>query len=255
VHVPVIEELRLPARLSELTRFPHGLVIVTGPTGSGKSTTLAALIEDLNRRAAKHVITIEDPIEYEYRSERCLIHQREVGRHVDGFAAGLRAALRESPDVILVGEMRDRETAAAALTAAETGHLVLSTLHTGSAANAIDRIIDLFPGARQQQARLQLAHSLRAVLMQVLVPSSRGEPDRVPAYELLLVNGAISNQIREGKIHQIPDMILTGRNEGMVPLVRSLARLVQNGDVSFESAAALVDDPGQLREIVRLGGS
>jgi len=232
---PTLDELNLPADLHDLARYPSGLVVFTGRAGSGKSTTLAALIAELDRTRSKHIITLEDPIEYEYRSRRCLIHQREVGAQLDSFAAGLRAALRESPDIILVGEMRDRETIAAALTAAETGHLVLSTMHTASAAGAIDRIIDVFPEHQQQQVRLQLALALRAVVTQVLVPGIT-PPARFPAYEKMIVTSAVAAQIRDGKVHQIPTLIQTGRDAGMVPLDRTLAALVRTGKVTAAAA-------------------
>ncbi|MCB9562577.1 MAG: PilT/PilU family type 4a pilus ATPase [Kofleriaceae bacterium] len=247
--VPTLEQLRLPAELHQLTRPSSGLVLVTGRAGSGKSTTLVALIEHLNRTADKHVITLEDPIEYAYQPRRCLIHQREVGHQVDSFAAGLRAALRESPDVILVGELRDRETIAAALTAAETGHLVLATMHCASAALAVDRIIDVFPDRQQQQVRLQLAMTLRAVLTQVLVPSL-APPLRVPAHELMVVTPAVAGQIRDGKAHLLPSLIQTGRAAGMVPLERTLAALVRAHQVSVEAARDAAFDPGQLDQLL-----
>jgi twitching motility protein PilT len=246
---PTLEALRLPAELHELTRYRSGLVLVTGRAGSGKSTTLVALIEHLNRTAARHVITLEDPIEYEYAPGRCLIHQRELGAQVESFAAGLRAALRESPDVILVGEMRDRETIAAALTAAETGHLVLSTMHCATAAAAIDRIVDVFPEGQQQQVRLQLAGGLRAVLSQVLVPRGRG--GLVPAFEKMVVTPAIAAQIRDGKLHQVPSLIQTGRDAGMVSLERTLAALVRAGEVSRAAARDAAFDPANLDEQLR----
>ena len=218
---------------------------MTGRAGSGKSTTLVSLIEHLNRTRPKNVITLEDPIEYEYTPRRCLIHQREVGAQVESFAAGLRAALRESPDVILVGEMRDRETIAAALTAAETGHLVLSTMHCASAASAVDRIIDVFPEHQQQQVRLQLSTTLRAVITQALVPATT-PPLRYPAYEKMMVTPPIAAMIRDGKVHQIPSVIQTSRDDGMVPFDRTLAALVRAGKVSQAVAREYAASPSGL---------
>ena len=248
--IPTLDELNLPADFTELTRHRSGLVLMVGTAGSGKSTTLVALIEHLNRTTAKHIITLEDPIEYSYTPQRCLIHQREVGAHVADFSTGLRAALRESPDVILLGEMRDRETIAATLTAAETGHLVLSTLHSGSAAMAIDRVIDVFPQHQQQQVRYQLADVLRAVVTQILLPSS-GPTARVPAYERLVVTPAVSTKIRDQRCHQMETELQKGAAEGMVTLERSLARLVQRGALSLEVATAAAPDPRLLAQMVR----
>jgi twitching motility protein PilT len=242
---PTLRQLQLPESLADLARLPHGLVLVTGQSGAGKSTTLVALVEELNRTSSRHVITLEDPIEYEYAPRRALIHQREVGTHLESFAEGLRAALRESPDVILVGEMRDAETIAAALTAAETGHLVLSTLHAASAEMALDRIIDSFPEAQQRQVRVQLACVLRAVFTQFLLPC-RTSPTRVPAYELLLVNSAVSAMIREDKCHQIPSQIQTGRDSGMIPLDRVLAQLLRDRRIEAAVARTIAREPDRL---------
>ena len=225
-------------------------MLVTGAAGSGKSTTLVALTEHLNRTAPRHIVTLEDPIEYRYTPKRSLIHQRELGRHVDSFAGGLRAALRESPDVILVGEMRDRETIAAALTAAETGHLVLSTLHSANPWMAIDRMLDAFPGAQQPQVRAQLAGVLRAILSQHLLVSTT-PPLRVPAYEKLVVTAAAANQIRDDKVHQLSSTIQTGREDGMVPLEASLAELVRRRRIDARHARALARDPQLLAELAR----
>jgi twitching motility protein PilT len=248
--VPTLAQLGLPEDFKSLAQYPSGLVLMTGPTGSGKSTTLSALIEHVNLAMTRHVITLEDPIEYLYTSKRSLIHQREVGRDVESFATGLRAALREDPDIILLGEMRDQDTIAAALTAAETGHLVLSTMHAGSAAMAIDRVIDVFPGPKQPQVRMQLASTLRAVVTQVLVPSARGH-ERVPAVEKMVVTAAVASQIREGRAHQIANQIQTGRAEGMVSLEQSLTALVRSGRVSLDAAAAVAPDPDALRRSLR----
>ncbi len=247
---PSLADLDLPETLTRLVGFPNGLVLVVGPTGSGKSTTLVALIEHLNRGTPRHVITLEDPIEYELQSRRALIHQRELGAHVDSFDAGLRAALREAPDVILVGEMRDRATISAALTAAETGHLVLSTLHAAGAAMAVERIVDVFPEHQQRQVRGQLAGVLRAILTQHLLPRSGG--GRVPAIELALATSAVTALIRDGKTHQIASAIQTGREDGMIPLDRSLAERVERRQVTIEAASAVTSDGGaQLRELLR----
>ncbi|GMV41439.1 MAG: hypothetical protein AMXMBFR64_31550 [Myxococcales bacterium] len=247
--VPTLEQLNLPESIRELAELPHGLVLLTGPTGSGKSTTLAVLIEHINRTRARHIITLEDPIEYLYKRKRSVVHQREVGIHVDSFATGLRSALRESPDVILVGEMRDLDTISAAITAAETGHLVLSTLHSGSATMAIDRIVDVFPEYQQSQIRTQLADVLRGVVTQRLLPSSTPRK-RVPAIEILKVNYAIANLIREHKNHQINSQIQTGREEGMVPMDRSLADLVRAGRISREVAMRAAHDQRHLKGLL-----
>jgi len=245
-----LAELALPTDLEKLTEPIDGLVLLVGPTGSGKSSTLAALLEHINTTRAKHILTIEDPVEYEYESRRCLIHQREVGRDVESFAAGLRAALRESPDVILVGEMRDRDTFAAAMTAAETGHLVFSTLHAGNAAMAIDRIVDSFPPHQQSQVRAQLANVLRAIVTQLLLPAA--QPGRlVPAIERMFVTHAIAHKIREGRGHQVTDLILTGRAEGMVSLEASLADLVRRSQITLATARAAARNPDLLREMLQ----
>ncbi len=229
-----LETLGLPPILDELTEKPDGLILVTGPTGSGKSTTLASMIDIINRRRRGVIITLEDPIEYLHAHGRCIVSQREVGGDTNSFANGLRAALRSDPDVILVGEMRDLETMATAITAAETGHLVFSTLHTRSAAKTIDRIIDGFPSGQQQQIRIQLAAVLEAVISQQLMPSSNG--GMVPAVEVMLGTPAIANMIREAKTHQIPSMIETGIRYGMTTLNHSLDALVQAGKIEPEQA-------------------
>lgn len=247
---PTLDVLNLPDELAELAALPSGLVLMTGTAGSGKSTTLVALIEHINRSAPKHVITLEDPIEYEYKHRRALVHQRQLGVHVSSFSEGLRAALRESPDVILVGEMRDHATMAAALTAAETGHLVLSTLHAADAAMALDRIIDSFPEHQQTQVRYQLAAVLRAVVTQRLLPS-RVLPQRVPGIELLRVNTAVATKIREGRGHQIQSEIQKGRADGMLSFEVTLAALVRRGLLSPETAMAHSTSPVLMAEHLR----
>ncbi|HEY0190562.1 MAG TPA: PilT/PilU family type 4a pilus ATPase [Kofleriaceae bacterium] len=238
--VPSVAELGLPAELAAIVDQRDGLILVCGPTGSGKSTTLAALIDVIDQRRAAHVITLEDPIEYRFRPRRGLIHQRELGRHITSFADGLRAALREAPDVILLGELRDRETIAAALTAAETGHLVLATLHAPNAAGAIDRMVDAFPETQQRQARWQLAAVLRTVVTQYLLP--RRDGGRAPAIELVPITTAVANLMRKGDLQMLASAIQTGRDAGMIPLERSLARLADAGTVSPQALRAIAAD-------------
>ncbi|NLM38516.1 MAG: type IV pilus twitching motility protein PilT [Firmicutes bacterium] len=223
-----IKDLGLPDVLDDLCRKRDGLVLVTGPTGSGKSTTLAAMIERINQTRRGVIITLEDPIEYLHEHKKCIVNQREIGTDTETFASGLRAALRGDPDVILVGEMRDLETIATALTAAETGHLVLSTLHTRGAAKTIDRIIDVFPPENQQQIRVQLASVLEAVVSQLLIPRLDGT-GMVPAVEVMLGTPAIRNMIRDGKTHQIPSMIETGKRFGMQTMESALNDLANRG--------------------------
>jgi twitching motility protein PilT len=249
-HAPSFAELNLPENLAALAGSGGGMVLVVGSAGAGKSSTLAAMLETVNRTRARHVITLEDPIEFVYQPRRCLIHQREVGTHVESFSAGLRAALRECPDTILVGEMRDRETVGLALTAAETGHLVLSTLHSGSAPMAIDRIVDIFPEHQQGQIRQQVAGSLRAVLTQQLLPGAR-PGTRYPAIELLTVNYAVAALIREGKTHQLASQIQTGREDGMVAFEASLFELLRAGRITREVALDAARDPVELQRRMR----
>jgi twitching motility protein PilT len=239
-HPPSLGELALPKEVASAIEHRDGLVLVCGPTGSGKSTTLAALIDLLDQRRTAHVITLEDPIEYRFAARRCLIHQRELGTHIPTFAAGIEAALREAPDVIVIGELRDRTTIAAALTAAETGHLVLATLHAPGAAGAVDRVIDVFPESAQRQVRWQLAASLRTVITQYLLPLRDG--GRAPAAEVVPVTAAVANIIRKGDLHTLPTAINTGRDAGMVPLERSLGRLVESGLVSASAAKRIAVD-------------
>jgi twitching motility protein PilT len=249
-NAPSFAELNMPESIGTLASLSGGMVLVVGPTGAGKSSTLAAMLETVNRTRARHVITLEDPIEFVYQPRRCLIHQREVGTHVESFSAGLRAALRECPDMILVGEMRDRETVSLALTAAETGHLVLSTLHSGSAAMAIDRIIDIFPEHQQGQIRQQIAGSLRAVLTQQLLQGVR-PGTRYPAIELLTVNYAVGALIREGKTHQLASQIQTGREDGMVAFEASLLELLRAGRITRDVALGAARDPAELQRRLR----
>ena len=237
------EQLELSSHVLELCKLTKGLVLVTGPTGSGKSTTLCAMIDYINRNRTDHIITIEDPIEFVHQNQKCLINQREVHNHTRSFKDALRAALREDPDVLLVGELRDLETIAIAIETAETGHLVFGTLHTTTAASTVDRVIDQFPADRQAQIRVMLSESLRGVIAQTLCRKIGG--GRVAALEVLLTNGAISNLIREGKTFQIPSMMQVGRAQGMVSLNDALAELVKKGLVTPEEASLrAVDKPG-----------
>jgi len=246
---PRLDELSLPIDFQNLGSYVNGLVLITGPAGSGKSSTLAAIIEHINQTRACHIITLEDPIEFEHKCQNALVHQREVGLHVESFRTGLHTALRESPDVILLGEMRDLPTISAALTAAETGHLVLSTLHSCDPASAVDRIIDIYPGHQQAQVRIQLASVLRAVVSQMLIPSI-DYPDLVPAFEKLIVTHAVANQIREGRNHQLPSAIQAGASEGMVTLERCLASLVDSGKITLKTAIRTSRDVPSLRKLV-----
>ena len=246
-HIPTLEELGLPPILKNLAMEPRGLVLVTGPTGSGKSTTLAAMIDAVNESRSCHILTIEDPIEYIYTQKRAMIHQREVGADVRSFSGALRSALREDPDVILVGEMRDFETISAAVTAAETGHLVLSTLHTPSAAQSIDRIVDVFPTHSQGQIRIQLASVLKGVLTQQLIPRADGT-GRIAATEILLGTDAVLNLIREGKGHQIPSVMQSSAASGMHTLDADLARLVREQLITPDAAMERSANPTELRQ-------
>ncbi|WP_050615930.1 type IV pilus twitching motility protein PilT [Bacillus testis] len=233
--IPTLEELDLPLILKRVADKPQGLFLVTGPTGSGKSTTLAAIIQYMNTVMRKHIITLEDPIEYLHKHNTCIIDQREVGFDTGNFANGLRASLRQDPDIILVGEMRDLETIHTAITAAETGHLVLGTLHTSSAPSTIDRIIDVFPPAQQPQIRIQLASVLVAIMSQRLFPTA-DKKGRTAATEILINNAAVSNLIRNEKIHQIVNIMQTSRAQGMHTLDSSIKELVQKGIITKEAA-------------------
>ncbi len=252
--IPTLDDLFMPPVMAEFAMRPRGLVLITGPTGSGKSTTLAGMIDYSNCNKSAHIITIEDPIEYVHEHKRCMINQREVGSDVPGFALALRAALREDPDVILVGEMRDFETIQAAITAAETGHLVLSTLHTTSASDTINRIIDVYPEHQQVQIRTQLANTLVGVVSQTLLPLKSGN-GRVAAMEILACTDAISAQIREGKIHLIQSSIQAGKAHGMMTLDNELARLVKNNTVNEIDALEKCQDKTEFyRYLTAMGG-
>lgn len=249
--VPTISDLQLPEIFGDIAALPRGLVLVTGPTGSGKSTTLAAMINEINRTRSVHILTLEDPIEYVHPSKRSMVNQREVGKDVDSFSTGLRSALREDPDVILVGEMRDLETISAAITAAETGHLVLSTLHTIGAAKTIDRIIDVFPPYQQQQVRVQLATTLQTVITQTLLPRADGA-GRIPAFEIMMVNEAVANMVREGKTFQINSVLQTSAHSGMIGLDMFLARLVREGTITIEEAQDKAASKEELARYVQI---
>lgn len=248
--IPTLRELGLPPILEELTRKPRGLVLVTGPTGSGKSTTLAAMINQINNEQSRHIITIEDPIEYLHTHKFSVINQREVGQDTKEFKNALRAALREDPDVILVGEMRDLETMQMAVSAAETGHLVFATLHTNSAATSVERIVDSFPSGQQEQVRLQLSNNIQAILCQQLLPRAN-QPGRVCAIEIMVASAAIRNLIREAKAHQITSMIQTSANMGMQTMDQSLRDLYVRGVISYEEAMSRAMNPPELEKMIK----
>ncbi len=248
-----LDDLGLPPTLHELTKKPRGLVLVTGPTGSGKSTTLAALIDEINRTRSEHILTIEDPVEFVHRHKRCIVNQREIGVDATTFGNALRAALRQDPDVILLGEMRDLETIATALTAAETGHLVLGTLHTQSAPGTIDRIIDVFPAEQQEQVRVQLAATLEGVVTQMLLPTANGS-GRVAALEVLFPDDAVRNLIRQGKAEQIYSIMQTNRSRGMQTLEQSLADLTISRVITREVAMGATSKPEQLNGLFERAG-
>ena len=247
--IPTIDDLSLPAILKNLALEPRGLVLVTGPTGSGKSTTLAAMIDYVNQNKAKHILTLEDPIEYIHSSKKSLVNQREIHRDAVDFHSSLRSALREDPDVILVGEMRDHETISLAVTAAETGHLVFSTLHTTGAANTVDRIIDAFPPHQQSQIRSQLSSVLKGVVSQSLIPRI-DKPGRIAVHEIMLMTDAIGNLIRENKIVQINTAIQTGLRMGMQTFEGNLAKLVLDNTISYESAMEVTSNPELLKRFL-----
>lgn len=250
--IRTIEELGLPAVLNDLADKPRGLILVTGPTGSGKSTTLAAMIDHINRNRTEHIITIEDPIEYLHAHDRCVINQREVGADTQSFAQALRHVLRQDPDVILIGEMRDLETVSAALTAAETGHLVFATLHTLDATQTVDRIIDVFPPHQQNQVRVQLSGVLQGIVSQQLLPACDGN-GRVVAAEVLVPTPAIRNLIREGKTHQLSTAMQTGSQYGMVTMDVALADMYLRGKITLDAAIQRAVDPNTLKAHIRAG--
>jgi twitching motility protein PilT len=250
--IKTVDELGLPSVLHELARKPRGFVLVTGPTGSGKSTSLAAVVDEINSTRAEHIMTIEDPIEFLHGHKKCIVNQREIGSDASSFAAGLKAALRQDPDVILVGEMRDLETIHTALTAAETGHLVFATLHTQDTPQTIDRIIDVFPASQQQQVRVQLSVALQGIVTQQLLPTADGA-GRVAACEVLLATPAIRNLIREGKTHQIYSSLQTGGQLGMQTMDAALATLVRSGKITQQLAEARSSTPEELRRLLGSG--
>ncbi|MDP5339664.1 MAG: type IV pilus twitching motility protein PilT [Nodularia sp. (in: cyanobacteria)] len=251
--IPNFEKLGLPDVVREMSDKPRGLILVTGPTGSGKTTTLAAMIDLINRTKAEHILTVEDPIEFVYEPVKSLVHQRQLNEDTKSFSNALRAALREDPDIILVGEMRDLETISLAISAAETGHLVFGTLHTSSAAQTVDRIIDVFPHEKQTQVRVQLSNSLVAIFSQTLVEKKNpkpGEFGRIMAQEILIVTPAISNLIREGKTAQIYSTIQTGGKLGMQTLEKVLADLYKAGTISFEAAMSKTSKPDEVQRLI-----
>ncbi|MDP8968546.1 MAG: type IV pilus twitching motility protein PilT [Actinomycetota bacterium] len=252
VGLKTVEELGLPVVIHELAKKPRGFVLVTGPTGSGKSTSLAAVIDEINSTRDEHIMTVEDPIEFLHGHKRCIVNQREIGSDAQSFAAALKGALRQDPDVILVGEMRDLETIHTALTAAETGHLVFGTLHTQDTPGTIDRIIDVFPAAQQQQVRVQLAVALQGVVTQQLLPTADGA-GRIAACEVLLATPAIRNLIREGKTHQIYSSLQTGASVGMQTMDAALATLVRQGKITQKLAESRSSTPEELRRLLGAG--
>ena len=247
--IRTLEELKMPKVLDRFTEYPRGLVLVTGPTGSGKSTTLAAMVDKINSERAVHIITIEDPIEYAHHSKKSIVVQREFHYDTQNFGAALRSALREDPDVVLIGEMRDLETIAAAITIAETGHLVLATLHTNSAAQSIDRMIDVFPPHQQQQIRVQLAGMLQGICSQRLVPTIGG--GRVALAEILVVTGAVRNIIREAKTHQLDAVIQTGAEQGMQSMDKTLVGAIEAGLITYDEAKNYAIDVQELDRMMR----
>lgn len=247
--LPSFDQLGLPEIVRTIAKFPRGLVLVVGPTGSGKTTTLATMLDWINNNRHLHILTLEDPIEYKHKNRSCLVNQREVGRDVMSFLDGIREGLRQDPDVILVGEMRDLETTAMALMAAETGHLVFGTLHTSGASDTVDRIIDIFPPDQQSQIRTQLALSLRAVISQILVPRI-DRPGRVAIFEVMLMTNSIRNLIREQKVHQIDHVIQSGRKQGMITLEHNIGQMIEQGIISSDLGAELANSPDDLLEFL-----
>ncbi len=251
--IRTLEELGLPPVLHTLAEKPRGLVVVTGPTGSGKSTTLAAIVDEINNTRSDHILTIEDPIEFLHRHKKCVVNQREIGTDARSFAEGLRAALRQDPDVLLVGEMRDLETISTALTAAETGHLVFGTLHTQTASSTIDRVIDVFPPSQQQQVRIMIANSLQGIVTQTLLPTADGS-GRVAALEILLPDDAVRNLVRQAKVEQLYTVMQTSSSRGMQTMEQALADLVLRGIVDYEEALARTTRPEQLLGVLERAG-
>jgi twitching motility protein PilT len=247
--IPPLEELKLPGIMRELTRKPSGLILVTGPTGAGKSTTLACMIDIINQERDCHIMSIEDPIEYLHTHRRAMINQRELGQDTNSFENALRAVLREDPDVILIGELRDLETISAAITMAETGHLVFATLHTRNAPQTIDRLVDIFPPYQQSQIKVQLANALEAVIAQQLLPRAGG--GRVPCVEIMLANSAVRNLIREGRTDQLASCVETGAGIGMQTMDRALVQLVRMGTVTLETARTFSLDPDNLTRLMK----
>jgi twitching motility protein PilT len=253
MELKTLEELGLPPSLHLLTSKPRGLVLLTGPTGSGKSTTLAALIDEINRQRTDHIVTIEDPIEFLHRHKTCIVNQREIGSDTHSFADALRAALRQDPDVILLGEMRDLETISTALTAAETGHLVFATLHTQNAPATVDRVIDVFPAAQQEQIRMQLAGALEGIVTQALLPTSDGR-GRVAALEILFPDDAVRNLIRQGRVEQIYSVMQTGSQRGMQTMEQALHALVTRGVITRDTGLACSSRPDMLLGLLERSG-
>lgn len=253
-NIKSVHELGLPPIVEELARSERGLILVTGPTGSGKTTTLAAMIDLINQEQYNHIITIEDPIEFVHQDKNCLVNQREVGSHTNSFSLALRSALREDPDIILVGEMRDLETIAMALTAAETGHVVFATLHTNSAPQTIDRIVDVFPPHQQSQIKTQLSEALRGVISQTLIPLADGT-GRVCVAEIMVATSAIKNLIREGKTQQMPSIIQTSAKDGMQSIDQILRNLVIQGKITQEEARKRAVDKGSFGQTSVAGGT
>lgn len=249
VEIRTLEQLGLPKSAGTFTDFPRGLVLVTGPTGSGKSTTLAAMVDKINTERKCHIITVEDPIEYTHNHKTSIIEQREVHYDTRSFSAALRSVLREDPDVVLVGEMRDLETIAAAITIAETGHLVFATLHTNNAAQSLDRMIDVFPPHQQQQIRVQLSNILQAIVSQRLIPAIGG--GRIVAAEVMVATPAVRNIIREGKTHQLEAVIQTGAEHGMQSMDKTLAGLIKSGRITLDEAKGYAIDVQELERLVR----
>ncbi len=253
VNIRTVEELGLPPVVHSFCHKPRGFVVVTGPTGSGKSTTLAAMLDEINEARPDHIVTIEDPIEFLHQHKRCVVNQREVGTDTKAFPAALRSALRQDPDIILIGEMRDLETIQIALTAAETGHLVFATLHTQDAPQTIDRMIDVFPPHQQSQIRVQIAATLEGVVTQQLLPKASGQ-GRAAAVEVLIANAAVRNLIREGKTHQLYTVMQTGSQQGMQTMNASLAHLVKRGDITRDLAMRRSSTPEDLTRLLNSGG-